>query len=181
VNGKIYVFGGSGNCTALTCEIFGVVDEYDPATDTWTTKADMPTPRSLLASAVVDGKIYVISGFLEMRGPVGAEVEAYDPEIDQWEKKANIPEVRTGAAAIVIDNTIYIFGGTTAAGGRAQASIFTYDTQTDNWRTLDDMPFNRFLMTASALEGKIYLIGGSGTPYPHDPILSEVVEVSLEN
>ena len=180
VNGKIYVFGGSGNCSALTCDIFATVEEYDPATDTWTTKADMPTPRSLMASGVVNGKIYVISGFLEMRGAVGAFVEVYDPETDRWEKKADIPEVRTGAAASVIYDAIYIFGGTTAAGGRALSTIFEYDTGTDTWETLVDMPFKRFMMTTSVLNGKVYLVGGSGTRYPHDPILSEVVEVSLE-
>ena len=33
------------------------VHEYDPVTDTWTSKADMPTARSGCVAGVVDGKI----------------------------------------------------------------------------------------------------------------------------
>jgi hypothetical protein len=38
------------------------VEAYDPVTDTWTTKADMPAARALLSTSVVDGKIYAIGG-----------------------------------------------------------------------------------------------------------------------
>jgi hypothetical protein len=39
VNNKIYAIGGYSGSVLRT------VEEYDPATDTWTRKADMPTPR----------------------------------------------------------------------------------------------------------------------------------------
>lgn len=38
------------------------VEVYDPATDTWTRKADMSTRRWAPAADVVDGKIYVFGG-----------------------------------------------------------------------------------------------------------------------
>jgi hypothetical protein len=58
VNGKIYAIGG---CTGMA-NVFPTVEEYDPATDTWTKKADMPTARELLSTTAVDGKIYAIGG-----------------------------------------------------------------------------------------------------------------------
>lgn len=39
INGKVYVVGGFSGSALTTTEA------YDPATDTWTTRADMPTAR----------------------------------------------------------------------------------------------------------------------------------------
>jgi len=38
------------------------VEEYEPATDTWTRKTNMPTARCGLSTSVVDWKIYAIGG-----------------------------------------------------------------------------------------------------------------------
>ncbi len=39
------------------------VEEYNPEIDKWDTKTGMPTPRTALTSAVVNGKIFVIGGW----------------------------------------------------------------------------------------------------------------------
>ena len=64
VDGKIFVIGGS-----LRLEIheygdlsLSTVEMYDPETDTWEGKANMPTVRSNVSVSVVDGKIYAIGG-----------------------------------------------------------------------------------------------------------------------
>jgi len=59
VSGKVYVAGGYDGTNRLQdC------DEYDPSTNTWTSKADMPTPgRSGPAAAAVSGKVYVVGGY----------------------------------------------------------------------------------------------------------------------
>ena len=41
----------------------GTVEAYDPTTLTWTAKAPMPTPRTLLAAGVIDGLIYAVGGY----------------------------------------------------------------------------------------------------------------------
>jgi len=38
------------------------MEEYDPITDTWTTKADMPTARWFFSTSALNGKIYAIGG-----------------------------------------------------------------------------------------------------------------------
>ena len=58
VGGKIYAIGGFNNGGTRSD-----VAEYDPASDTWTTKAAMPTAREFLAAAEVGGKIYAIGGY----------------------------------------------------------------------------------------------------------------------
>ncbi len=63
VDGKIYILGGVAGVRGVSGgRMFPVVDVYDPATDTWTTAADFPTPRWDPTAAVVDGKIYAIGG-----------------------------------------------------------------------------------------------------------------------
>ena len=41
---------------------FANIEVYDPATNTWAKKADIPTRRGALAVSEVNGKIYVIGG-----------------------------------------------------------------------------------------------------------------------
>jgi hypothetical protein len=62
-----------------------VVEEYDPATDTWTKKSDMPTARFALTSSAVNGKIYAIGGVeawagVNLLGKLLSTVEEYTPE-----------------------------------------------------------------------------------------------------
>ena len=60
------------------------VEMYDTQTDTWVKKPDMPTLRKAFATAVVDGKIYLIGGRSIDDKRLGEEVitglvEVYDP------------------------------------------------------------------------------------------------------
>jgi hypothetical protein len=59
-----------------------VNEEYDPGTDRWRRRADMPTPRSGIAAAVLDGAVLVFSG--ESPGGTFNQAEAYEPARDAW-------------------------------------------------------------------------------------------------
>jgi N-acetylneuraminic acid mutarotase len=72
------------------------VEEYEPETNSWTTKTRMPTARYLLSSSAVNDKIYVIGGsVLSWPWPACSKLEEYDPSSDQptsirnpsWTKK----------------------------------------------------------------------------------------------
>ena len=79
VNGRIYLIGGAPGGGQWS-QGLSTVEEYDPATDTWTPKADMPTDRFRLATSVVNGKIYAIGGSTNTVSPSAvAFVEEYDP------------------------------------------------------------------------------------------------------
>ena len=49
---------------------------YDPATDTLSTKADMPSARYGGAAATIDAKLYVVGEFNKL--------EVYDPPWQPW-------------------------------------------------------------------------------------------------
>lgn len=62
VNNKIYAIGGATNSNPWTNNL-DVVEEHDPATNTWRTVQSMPTPRSLFMSAAsIGNSIYAIGG-----------------------------------------------------------------------------------------------------------------------
>ncbi len=80
VNEKIYAIGG-GNRDPATIA-YGIVEEYDPVTDTWTTKTSMPVGRIGSATGELNGKIYVIGGAGLTNDDAYAEVYEYEPGLD---------------------------------------------------------------------------------------------------
>ena len=91
------------------------VEEYDPVKDKWTKMADMPTPRAMLSTSVVNGKIYAFGGTNQKLGvndfPTLPTVEEYDPAKDKWTKKGDMPIARGGCSAGVVSGKIYLIGG----------------------------------------------------------------------
>ncbi len=91
------------------------VEIYDPATDAWSTGTPMPTARSGVAVAVLDGKAYVLGG--ETRQVTFDTAEAYDPAADEWQTLAPLPTARHGFGAAAYDGAIITLMGSPIAGG----------------------------------------------------------------
>lgn len=131
VNGKIYVIGGRVGSVFVVASATDIVEEYDPATDTWGyAKARMPTPRSGLTFATHAGKIYVVGGEYLNNLIVGAfrDIEAYDPVADTWSILPPMELPRNAPASAVIGNRLYIISGqmqSGSIGGEALASSET--------------------------------------------------------
>jgi len=111
IDGKIYAIGGIV-ASHMSGSAVSTVEEYDPATDSWTANADMPTARTYLSTCVVNGKIYAIGG---TRGGsvtrVLSTVEAYDPAADTWTTKADMSTARDMFSTSVVNGKIYAIGG----------------------------------------------------------------------
>jgi hypothetical protein len=138
-----------------------VVEEYDPAADTWTTKALMPTGRHWLSTSVVNGKIYAIGGSRYEYTGISI-VEEYDPATDNWTQKADMPTPRNGHVTSVVDGIIYAIGGSTVKFSQPLRTVEAYDPQTDTWITKADMHTGRLFPSTGVVDGKIYVIGGGG-------------------
>jgi len=140
---------------------------------TWTKKSDMPTPRTMVDTCVVDGKIYAIGGCLHS-GRRFSTVEVYDPETDTWTRKADMPTARQiEKSACVVNGKIYAIGG--YGNGRVLSTVEVYDPKADTWTRKTDIPIPRCHSTACAINGKIYVIGGCNQG-PNWPGLSIVEE-----
>ncbi len=175
VDGKIYAIGGHRGLPGQPGLQVSTVEKYDPATNTWTKKADIPTARTFLSTCVVNGKIYAIGGIPGDAWPAFSTVEEYDPVTDTWTKKADMPAPRSLKTSVV-DGIIYAFGGGARRGGVPLPSLFQYAPATDTWTAKDDMPVRMGGMGTSTVDGRIYVIGGSSAPYPYSPYLSTVWE-----
>ena len=151
------------------------MEAYDPATDTWTKKADMPTARALLSTSEVNGKIYAIGGETPHHGTALSAVEEYDPTTDRWTEKANMPTPRPYLSTSEVNGKIYAIGGVAQGALRepALSVVEAYDPATDTWTKEADMPTPRSNLSASAVNGKIYAIGGETR---HDGLKVSTVE-----
>ena len=165
VNGRVYAIGGViAGPPAHPDPYTGAVEEYDPATDIWTKKADMPTQRSCFSTCVLDGKIYVIGGETgNIHSPPISTMEEYDPSTDTWTRKANMPTARSFLSTIAVGGKIYAIGGVGGGTwpGTAFSTVEKYDPTTDTWTTQQDMPTARIMLSTSAVDSKIYAIGGT--------------------
>ncbi len=133
VTGKIYVIGGrvgGGFITSGSSNV-DVVEEYDPAADTWgAPRAKMPSARSAMASGVLGGRIYVTGGEgqnAQMMYTFRA-LEAYDPASNSWTVLPSMPVSRHGLAGAVVGNRLHMVSGDVqSAGSGVQVHTDSHD------------------------------------------------------
>ena len=77
---------------------------------TWQTLAPMPAARQELASAVLNGKIYVLAGYDE-NGNSTDSVFVYDPATNTWASAHPLPGLNNHNSAAVAAGKLYSFGG----------------------------------------------------------------------
>ncbi len=125
-DGLIYTFGGSSNSSYNEpWEALSTVYEYNPQTDIWTKKNDMPSPRFGLGTYLVNGKIYAIGGS-QSRNTTLATVEVYDPVTNTWETKPDMPFNSFDFARAVVDNKIYVISGS-SDWQTSDGAVWEYD------------------------------------------------------
>jgi hypothetical protein len=138
IDGKLYVLPGAcagdlwptpGYCQVEpTRRLFA----YDPATNSWSTRAPSPHFHRKGAAAVLDGKLYVVGGFRGTGGDIPVrDLDVYDPASDTWQTLAPIPTGggSTGAALpgrfFVV---VHTFQGTTSV-----IRAYAYNPATNAW------------------------------------------------
>jgi N-acetylneuraminic acid mutarotase len=170
---KIYVIGGTvgnGENVGFT----GVNEVYDPTTNTWETKASMPTPRADLGANVANGKIYLIGGKEYWGdGPLYHQLavnEVYDIVSDSWTTETQMPVPVFGYASAVVDGEIYVFGGARQLlegfnNLTSVSSTQVYDTVNHTWSNRASLPVAGSYAAAEATRGltapkRVYVVGG---------------------
>jgi N-acetylneuraminic acid mutarotase len=177
VNGKIYAIGGTTASGQYPPDGYrggfvGTNEEYDPATNTWTTKASMPTPRDYFAIAAYQNKIYCIGGavgFTAVEGKPGfysyvtsGVNEVYDTVTGTWETKTPMPFNGMKLRANVVNNKIYVMQG---------FYMHVYDPASDSWTDATTMPAtprqgSGFPPLSVVVDNKIIVTGEFQTGYP---------------
>jgi len=112
VNGEIYAIGGIP-VNVQAWNALSTVEVYNPTTDKWTKKTDMPTPRCVFSTCVVGKKIYAVGGALVQPSVVTSKVEVYDPATDSWEEEIDMQFARGWLSVSAVSGKIYAIGGST--------------------------------------------------------------------
>jgi len=164
VGGKLYLIGGISGGSE------GRVQIYDPATNSWSTGADLPWSGGSVSTCAIGGKIYAAGGVVSAGFTVN-NCAVYDPTTDAWTGCAAMPDGGRNHAAAATDGALfYVFGG--RRGGNFPTngydSLMIYDPLADSWTwsgaggsTLAPLPEARGGMgKAVYLRGEFYVFGG---------------------
>lgn len=124
----------------------------------WQQLASMPTARSEMPAAALDGLIYVPGGF-------GGETvfEAYDTVNNSWAELAVLPEGRHHLMAVAHGGTVYVLGGgKSMLNWEPQSTTWAFDPEKGDWEERAPMPEPRLAGAAVSLGDYLYVIGGTG-------------------
>jgi len=119
IGGKLYVAGGRFG-GGVGSEMTGILEVYDPATNTWERRASMPTTRGGVNGVAANGCLYTFGGEGNDDHVFGVfeDNEVYNPVTDTWHVLEPLPIRVHGANGLaVIDNWIHLPGGGIMRGG----------------------------------------------------------------
>jgi Kelch motif len=180
INGKIYISGGySGyDGKSRTRALY----MYDPATNSWTRKHDIPTvsgwstfyPAGNGVTGVINGKLYVASGCFTYEPSLGRYIEdctplffRYNPVTNSWVRLrspfsgpewADFPTVGPLMGG-VIGGKFYVMGQS-PYDDPGDAHFQVYDPSTNQWTTRTSLRLPRPGAATAVLGGKLFLMGG---------------------
>lgn len=161
VGNAIYIIGGHGPSGFLNS-----IEKFDPEGNRISLLATDMLKRRFHSAAVVNAKIYVFGGCVEVRGPLGIDytafpptLEVYDPSAHACTPAASMPSTRWLPASVAMDDRIYVIGGSPPESGRPDNHVQVYNVSRDTWSHAASMPTAR-QCEAVLHNGKIYAIGG---------------------
>lgn len=160
VDNKLYAFGGGIGPGPATR-----IDQawaFDPATATWTRKADAPAPglgSTFGSAAQIGTAIYLFGGVVGPPQPITVTSTAwkYDIAGNTWTRIADLPTTNFGAAVAAIGGKIYL-----AFGSGFVQQTWQYDPATNAYTRKADAPVvpqpNR--LHAVVLNGEMHAFAG---------------------
>jgi N-acetylneuraminic acid mutarotase len=182
INGKLYVTGGRSNVVTpeFLFKATRTLFVYDPGTNGWTRKADMPHAGCAGVQGVIGGELYVYLPPVGGGAPCGGSPEMglffrYNPATDTWMRRAAPPSDHKDGAGRVIDNRLHLGGGfrlsPCAVNGEPtfcdelSRQLDVYNPATNTWETKAALPYIWGGMAAAVLNGKLFLVGGYGSEF----------------
>ena len=159
LGGKLYAVGGQFvSCDALGCTFtrYDLVEAYDPSTNSWQPRAPLPSARTGVQVAALNGKLYAVGG--QTPGPgVQLELLEYDPGQNAWRGRAALPAGREGTLAVGAGR-LYLIGG--KLDNVVTARVDVYDPVANQWSSGTPLPTPRQQVGAASLGGRLYAVGG---------------------
>jgi N-acetylneuraminic acid mutarotase len=141
IGNKAYLGGGDGFVFApnsTTNIAFSDLWEYDPVTNIWITKANIPAGgKDFSIGVAINNKGYVGLGCNVDQTINQKDFWEYDPVSDTWTAKANFPTNFTvDAGAFVLNSNLYLAGGVNLNPVSLSNQFYKYDPINDSWTLL---------------------------------------------
>lgn len=125
----------------------------------WRDGPALLAPRSGLAAAELDGKIYAAGG-AGLTTPRN-EVEVFDPAFGEWRDILPLPSGLERFGLTAANGRLYAAGGYAAREGvRPIADMWSYDPVTGMWQRETAMPGPKASFQLVAHDGHLYALGG---------------------
>lgn len=163
----VYVMGGIDQDPMVEFRT-NVVEAYNAATNTWSTKHQMP--EGILQGngvGLIGGKFYVPGG--KTNSGDGTEwaprLYVYSLSSDSWTQKADLPREAANGITGAISGKLYVMvGECNNCTHRITPRLFRYDPATNKWDTsLPWCPQGHERGAGGVINGKFYVAGGIGT------------------
>lgn len=145
----------TSECSGAACV---APPQTTPTRPAWARIADAPTARQEIATAVLDGEIYVVGGLLAS-GRATDVVEIYDPEANKWRTGPRLPVPVHHAMAADLGGKLVLMGGFVGElGGGATNRVFILEPA--GWREGPRMRRARGAGAAVTVGNRIVVVGG---------------------
>lgn len=191
--GKIYIFGGTSPNPSTSsadpilhpAQINKAVYMYDPETNEWHPKADLPIAILYSTAHTIGDKIYVFGGYGEP-GFLNVVLQ-YDPLADNWTSKVHMPTYKYVFMSEEVNGKVYVIGGQgtiddgpwrSGVAWEFKKDVQIFDSQNDSWTTGTPAPQNLASAASCKNENDIYIFGGDTGTDESDTYVYNVVSDS---
>ena len=133
--GEGFVFGANSTTNVAFYDLW----EYNPSTDSWMQKADIPdfTGRNYGIGVAINNKGYVGLGCDIFFSSNLQTFWEYDPLADSWTSKADFPSAFTvDPEAFAVNGGLYIVGGLRIPATGISSQFYKYDPVANSWSQL---------------------------------------------
>lgn len=179
INGKIYVASGMSWSNPNSVTYISTTEEYDPATNAWTTRAPGPAiqgPNSVygnvhITGGAANGRLYVVA--FTTGAPGATPTYEYNPATNSWTTKSPVPFSYARLTATELDGKLYVLG----SGTSRDVAFAEYDPIDNVWIIRASLPGMGWSGLVGA-RGKVYAVGGARTSALGEPttVVRNVVE-----
>lgn len=138
--------------------------EYDPNSNKWSAKADLPVTKNFSTAAygVINNKLYVlvIDSGNQFGSPSNLATFEYDPQSDVWNRKSTLTDNRfVSGCSFVLNGKLYYGIGQSALNDKYSPDLYAYDPSKDKWTKVKSFPgiFPRRRAFGLSVDGRAFI------------------------
>jgi|GEM_PF-2440767 len=139
----------------------GVLWAYEPRSNGWQRRKDLPAAVRGCSLAVLAGKLHAVGG-VDPTGRCSGRHFEYDPAADTWTERGALVTPRTAFGLVGCRDRLHALGGLreSATGKCATARHEAWDPMTGIWSPRQPLPSRVSALGAATVGDRIHIVGG---------------------